>query len=290
MKISFRHKVFNVLNFIFMLLVGFVMFYPFYYIIIYSFSEPMQAAKGISFLPRGFTLANYETVFEIEGLGWAAFISVAKTVVGTVTSVLATSMFAYGLTKVELPGRKLMYRTVVLTMYVSGGIIPNYILLSNLHLKNTFLLYIIPGLISAFNLILVKTYMESLPIELEEAAQVEGAGYFKIYSSIIMPLSKPIIATISIFTAVNHWNSWFENLYLNTKPQLYTLQYIMYRLIQTKSITAEAVKANMVQSVQVTSVSIQMAVTVVAVVPILIVYPMFQKYFIGGIMIGAVKG
>jgi len=290
MKISKRHKVFNLLNFMLMVLIAFATLYPFYYIIIYSVSDPTMAGLGIYFLPKGFTLANYKTVFQIEGIGHAAYISVMRTLIGMTSTVMCSSMFAYGLSRKELPFRKFMYRLTVFSMYVGAGMIPTYLLFTTLHLKNTFWVYIIPCLVARYEVILIKTYMESLPNELAEAAQVEGAGFFQIYSKIMLPLSKPILATTAIFTSVGQWNSWGDNLFYNTKESLTTLQLMLYRLIQSQQITASTIDANLVNQIKVTPMSIQMTVTVVVVAPILLVYPYFQKHFIGGIMVGAIKG
>lgn len=290
MHYSVRRKWFEALNMGLLLLMGLACLYPFYYIFIYSVSDPLQAGQGIYLLPRGFTWKNYETVFQIENLARSAAVSVARTVIGTMLTVLCCAMLAYGLTKPALPLRKLMYRAIVVSMYVGAGLVPTYLLMASLHLRNHFLVYIVPLIIVPFYLILIKTYMEELPPELEEAAMVEGAGYFTIFGRIALPLSLPILATVAIFQAVNHWNAWVDNLYYVTDSRLMTLQLQLLNLIKSQSVSANAMDSNLINTIKVTPMSIQMTITVVVVLPMLLVYPYFQRYFIKGIMLGAVKG
>ncbi|WP_108992097.1 carbohydrate ABC transporter permease [Paenibacillus agaridevorans] len=290
MNYSKRYKVFELANVVLLFLIGFASLYPFYYIIIYSISDPMQASSGIGLWPKGFTSQNYQTVLKIDNLAHATFISIARTVIGTLLTVVCTAMFAYGLTKPILPMRKFMYRTVVISMYISAGLIPAYLLITELQLKNTFLVYIIPMIIVPFYLILIKTYMEDLPAEMEESAFVEGAGYFTVFRKIAFPLSMPILATVAIFQGVNQWNSWVDNLYYATDSNLMTLQLMLLNLIQTQSVSASVIDSNLVNTIKVTPLSLQMTITVVVVLPILLVYPYFQRFFIKGIMLGAVKG
>ncbi|MNW57754.1 L-arabinose transport system permease protein AraQ [compost metagenome] len=219
-------------------------------------------------------------------------ISIGRTVIGTLLTLLGCSLLAYGLTKKSTPLRKPMYILVVMTMYLNAGIIPGYLLMYNLNLLNTFWVYVIPGMINAFFLILMKTYFEQLPLELEEAAMVEGAGYFKIFWRIVLPLSKPILATIAIFAAVGQWNNWMDNLLYNTRQELMTLQLMLLRFLQSQSFSMRdaALLSAMGQGPQVTPTSLRMTITIIVIVPVFIIYPFMQRYFVKGIMIGAVKG
>lgn len=165
---------------------------------------------GVTLLPRGFTIFNYIKVMELKGIYNAFFVSVMRTVTGTALSVFANALLGYLFSRNEMPGRKFLYRMLILTMYVSSGLIPYYLMIKNYGLLNNFLVYIIPGAVAAFNVILIKTYIESLPDSLQESAMLDGAGYFIIFSKIVMPLCLPIIATIAVFSAVGNWNSWFE--------------------------------------------------------------------------------
>ncbi|WP_240941274.1 carbohydrate ABC transporter permease [Paenibacillus sp. HB172176] len=271
--------------------------YPFYYILIYSLSDPIEAQKGLFLWPVGFNLNSYADVFQIKAIYNALFISIVRTISGTCITVLSCSFLAYLLTRPELYLRKTIYRFVVITMFFNAGLIPYYMTIKSIGLMNSFLVYIIPTALSAFYVILIKTYIESLPESMFEAAMLDGAGFLRIYSLIVMPLSKPIIATIAVFSAVGHWNNWFDNYLFVSDPDLRTLQYLLYTyLTQAESIAAsvresgtanmEAMKNAMILSPQ----TVRMTLTMVVVLPILVVYPFCQKYFTQGIMLGAVKG
>ena len=289
---SLGSRIFDVVNVLLLLLLGIITLYPFWYVMMYSISEPMRAgAANFLLWPIGFQLDNYKTLFSQANIGHAAFISVSRTVLGTLGSVFCCSLFGYLLTKNLLPFRKLMYRMLVITMYLSPGLIPWYITMRMFGLKNNFLLYILPGLISAFNVILIKTYIESISPALEESALIDGAGYFTIYRKIIFPLCVPVLATVSIFTAVGQWNEWTDNMFLANIPELETLQYLLYRYLSSAEANLASMK-NQLKKVNfvVTPTSIKMTITMIVTLPIIIVYPMLQRYFVKGIMLGAVKG
>ena len=267
---------FQIFNYTLMLLATFVCVYPFWYIVIYTFSDAAKAGiKNPVFLPRG----------------------VLRTVVGTVAAVLVCSFLGYMFTKEEMPGRKFMYRFLVMTMYINGGLISTFIVMKSYGLLNTFWIYILPMMISAYNIVLIKTYMESLPASLEESAMLDGAGYIKVFTSIILPLSKPIIATVAVFVAVGHWNSWFDNhIYTRGESSLTTLQYLLYNYLNESQRLAEQIKnTSNLSSIEnamgtISPKGVRMTITVLASLPIFMVYPFMQKYFVKGIMIGAVKG
>ena len=275
--------------------------FPFYYIFINSISDNTMVANGeVMFWPKGIHLENYKQIFEINQIAYSFLVSIARTVLGTALALVATSLLGYALTRQELWHRKLWYRMIIATMYFNAGLIPWFMLMKNLHFLNNFFAYIIPGMISSFNLILFKTYVESIPPSLEESADLDGAGYLVKYFRIILPLSKPILATLLIFTAVGQWNDFMTTVYLVTDPKLFTLQYRLYQYLNEANSVAQMIKdmaaaggstaGLTTATTQLSPTSLKMAVTIVAVFPILCGYPIFQKYFVGGIMIGAVKG
>ncbi|NLD47134.1 MAG: carbohydrate ABC transporter permease [Clostridiaceae bacterium] len=288
---------FNGFNIAFMLIIIVVMVYPFWNTVAVSFNDSQDTLHGgITFFPRKFSLYNYKTVFKNHLLVTAAINSVLRTLLSTVFGVFISAVIAFVLSRQEFLWRKFVTRYFVVTMYVSAGLIPTYFLIKDLGLINNFLVYIIPGLISAFNVIVIKTFMQSLPPALTEAAEIDGAGYFRCFIQIILPCCKPVLATVALWCAVGAWNSWFDTfIYCSSKESLTTLQYEMMKMISA-SMNAATNKSGSdiygggVTIDAVTPVSMRAAVTVVASVPILFVYPFLQKYFVQGITIGSVKG
>ncbi|NBH83145.1 carbohydrate ABC transporter permease [bacterium C-53] len=279
-------------TYLIMILLMFICFYPFYYVFIYSISDSALAQKGISLFPKGVTLTNYMEVVKLDGIIRAFAVSLARTVIGTVVTVTACSFFAYLVTK-ELYGRKYIYRFVIITMYFNSGLIPYYLTMRAYHLTNTFWVYIIPGAISAYYVVLLKTFIESLPISLEESAKLDGAGYITVFFKIIFPLSKPILATITVFSAVAQWNNWFDNYIYVQSDRLKTLQLMLYEYLNQASQISQMSASSLQHGLGGTSVtaqSVRMAITMVATLPVLFVYPFMQKHFVKGIMLGAVKG
>ena len=271
--------------------------FPFYYLFINTISNNDLSARGlITLLPKEIHFQNYVQVFKIRGLSSAALISLARTVLGSSLTVLASAFVGYLMSKQDMLGHKLCYRFIVITMYFNAGIIPWYINMMNLKMLNSFWVYIIPTIVSPYNIILVKTYIESIPQVLEDAAQIDGAGYMMRFSKIILPVCVPILATITVFAAVGQWNSFQDTLYLITDSKLYTLQFILYRYMKEADALAAIIKSSesseMLANLAVTqtSTSIKMTVSMIVVLPILLVYPYFQRFFVKGIMIGAVKG
>lgn len=293
-RISAQERVFRVIIFAFMILAVVLCVYPFWYLIIYSLSDPSQAARGVWLLPKGFTLYAYQWIFRNTDFGHAFLVSAARTVIQTAFILLGSSLFAYLMTKREMIGRKFVYRFVIITMYLDAGLVPYYITMKSYHLNNSFLLYIIPGIINAYYVILIKTFIEQIPPSLEESALIDGAGFFKVYSKIIMPLSKPIIATIAVYAAVGSWNSWRDNYLLVRNPKLQTVQLLLYNCINEAQQLANSMKNGPVgaaaETMTMTPETIKMATTVIAVLPVMMVYPFLQKYFVKGVMMGAVKG
>jgi len=297
-KTSFGDKLISVITYFVYSIFAFVCVYPFYYIFINSISSNQLSDRGkIIFLPKEIHFTNYVSVMKLEGLFDAAKISLARTVVGTLVVVFTSAFLGYMFTSKNMWGRKFWYRFIAATMYFNAGIIPLYITMNNLKLTNNFWIYILPTAISPFYMILCKTFIEATPGELQEAALIDGAGTLTIFFRIMLPVIKPILATVAIFTAVSQWNSFQDTLIYVTDKKLNTLQYVLYQYItQSSSIKAllngSSSSANIAASMakMQTATSVRMTVTIVVVTPILLVYPFFQKYFTKGIMIGAVKG
>lgn len=296
-KVSKADHVFNFFNYLFFALITLICAYPFYYLIINSISANDLSANGlINFLPRKIHFQNYIDVLKMSGIGTAALVSVARTVIGTACTVLASAYLGFMFTQEKMWHRKLWYRLFVVTMYFNAGLIPMFMTMKTLHLTNSFWVYIIPAIVQPFNIIMVKTYVESIPRSLQEAAEIDGAGVLTVFFKVILPTSKPILATIAIWAAVGQWNSFQDTLIYITDQKLYSLQYLLYTYINQASSLASLVKstgnaaavANI--ATQQTSTSIRMTISVIVVLPILFIYPMFQKYFVKGIMIGSVKG
>ena len=284
---------FDVFNYALMIILIFVCVYPFYYILVYSISEPKEALKGIVFLPREPTLINYIQIFKLDNISNAFFISTGRTVIGTMMTIFGSSLFAYLMTKDELYFRKLMYRLSVISMYFSAGLIPWYLTMKFFGLKNTFLLYVVPSMVVVFYVVLIKTFIEQLPKALEESAMMDGAGYFKIFTKVIFPLSFPIIATVAVFSAVAQWNTFFDNFFLASSDHLQTLQLILYsylteaqQVVQNSNLD----DLNRGTASQISPESVRVTITMIVTVPVLLVYPFLQRYFVKGIMIGSLKG
>lgn len=288
---------FNLVNYFIFGLFTLICIYPFYYLVINTISSNELSANGvINFVPREIHFSNYLQVFKLNGLGTAAMVSLARTVIGTICTVLASAYLGFMFTQQKMWHRKLWYRLMVVTMYFNAGLIPMFMTMKILHLTNNFWVYIIPAIVQPFNIILVKTFMESMPISLQEAAEIDGAGVLTRFIKIVLPTSTPILATIAIFAAVGQWNSFQDTLIYITDQKLYSLQYLLYTYLNQASSLASMIKstgdvsavANLV--IKQTPTSIRMTISIVVVLPILFIYPMFQRYFVKGIMIGSVKG
>ncbi|GEL13540.1 ABC-type sugar transport system, permease component [Lapidilactobacillus concavus DSM 17758] len=265
--------------------------YPIINTIAVSLNDGLDALKGGIYLtPRKFTLENYKSVLTQSTLLNAAFITVSRTVIATLLQVFLTSLLAYILSRKEFLFRKPITLLFIFTMYFNAGMIPNYLLMQRLHLLNTFLVYIIPGLLSAFNMLVIRTYMNGLSDSFVESAQMDGASYLTIFWRIIMPLSKPVLATVALFVAVGQWNSWFDAMLYNGFTQrLSTLQYELMKLLSSVTNQSQSVESMKHSSSMVTPTSIRAATTIVTMLPIVMLYPFLQKYFIGGLTIGGVK-
>lgn len=289
--------IFNIFNYLFFGLFTLSCIFPFCYIFINTISSNEYVRTGaVTLLPRGLTVSNYIAMGNVGDLWNSFFITILRTFIGTALSVFASALAGYLMTKNQLWQKKIWYRAIVITMYFNAGLIPLYLNLSMLGLTDTFWVYIIPCIVSPYNIILVKTYIESIPREIEESAFIDGAGYWTIFRKMILPLSKPILATITIFGAVGHWNSFQDSLIYNANsPELYTMQHRLYVYLNSSSNLAALV--NGASSSDTTALAnaansktIQYTISMVTIIPILLVYPFLQKYFEKGIMLGAVKG
>ena len=275
---------------------AFICVYPFYYIFINTISDNKMSERGeVLWYPVKMHFDNYKAAMQIPSLGQAAFISVSRTVIVTVLVVLVSAFMAYMFTRDTLWKRKLCFRFVMVTMYFNAGVIPWYLTMMNLKLTNNFLGYVLPGLIAPFYILLTKTYIEGISKSLQEAAEIDGAGILAIFARVILPVSTPILSTIAIFSAVNQWNAFQDTLLLMTDEKLFTLQFVLYRYLQSSSslasiVTSSSAAAGLMAANAQTQTSIRMTVTTIVALPILIVYPFFQRFFVKGIMIGSVKG
>lgn len=260
-----------------------------------SFNDGKDAARGgVYFWPRVFTLQNYAEVFKDGSLINAYKITVARTLIGTFMSLVVTSFAAFALNQTELPGRKIITFLITFTMLFGGGTIPTYIQYNELGLLDTFWVYVIPSLVSVTYLIMMRSFFDSLPYALQEAAKLDGCGYFGIFFRIMLPLSKPVLAVVGLYTAVNHWNDWFAGAFYMTSDKLWPVQTVLQQMLsramsasQTIQNVSDAIAAN---KNTVTTDSLKMAAVIITTVPILCVYPFVQKYFAKGTLIGAIKG
>ena len=295
-KWTVEQIIFTTLNTTFLLALAAVMVYPLLNTLAISLNDGNDAVRGgIGIWPRVFSLQNYNVVFNMSTIYQAFFMSVLKTVVVVATNLFFTSMLAYALSRKEFIFRRPITLIFVLTMYFDAGLIPNYLLIKDLGMLNSFQAYWVPTIISAFNLIILRTYMKSIPEEIIESARMDGAGEFRMWWQIVMPLCKPALAVVGLFVAVGSWNSWLDTLLYNSgDPALSTLQYELQKLLASSmnagmnSVAATGAAASGGQIT--TPIALRSAITMVAAVPILFVYPFLQKHFVSGLTIGSVKG
>ena len=297
-RLTANDVIFNIFAYLLFGIFVIICIFPFYYIFINSISSPAAVtSKAVTFWPQGFSLETYKAVIEVKDIGQAFLITITRTILATALMVLASGIIGYLVTKQEMWHRKLWYRLLVVTMYFNAGIIPWYLNMAMLGLTNNYMVYIVPAIVAPYNIILVKTYIESIPAEMEESAFIDGAGYAVIFRKIIWPLSKPILATITIFGAVGNWNSFTDSLMLmQSKPQLQTLQHKLYNYLDSASDLKavidnpdSAIIRHAMDNAAFASV-IKYTVSMISIIPTLIVYPFMQRYFEEGIMLGAVKG
>lgn len=278
-------------NTVLLILIAFVTLYPFYYILIASFNAGTDTAQGgLVLFPREFTLENYQYFFSKQQWVEAFGITVLRTLTGTLISILFTSLVAYGLSKPDLLFRKVYYLIVIIAMNVSGGLITYYVVLRNIHLLNTFWVYIIPTMLSLFFLLIAVSFFQEIPAELAESARMDGASELGIFFRIILPVSLPLLATMCLFLGAGQWNSWLDSAYFVQSTHLRTLAYRMMEVINQANMSADAGAAQYTAQAKVTSFSVQATAMIISVFPIICVYPFVQKYFVQGMMLGSVKG
>ena len=292
LKSSAMDKVFVACNTIFLVLFVIITLYPVLNTVAISFNDGIDAVRGgIHLWPRIFTLSNYKTVLNQQNIITGAVVSVARTVLGTIFALVTNALLAYVVSRKRFLFRSQLSLFWVITMYVNGGMIPTLVLYRNLNLTNTFWVYVIPGMISAFNVLVLRTYMEGLPSALEESAMIDGANDFTIFTRIISPLCKSVYATVALFVAVGHWNSWFDAMLYNRMNAEYTtLQYELMKLLSSvMQQSGSATTGGNTAAAAVTPVTVRAAATVVTMLPIILLYPFLQRYFVSGMTIGSVK-
>ena len=283
--------IYHVIMYTVFAVIGLICIYPFYYLLICTISNNKLVEVGkITFYPIGIHFQNYVSIFKLDNLLNATVVTLARTILSVIVNLMMTSYVAYLFTKQIMWKRKFWYRFVVITMYFTAGLIPVYLNIRSLGLLNKFWVYIVPGMISVYNMVLVKTYIESIPESLEESAQMDGAGYLTRYFRIILPLSKPILATVALFISVGEWNDFFNTKLYVTNPKLYTLQFLLYEYLQQINAAQDQIDNGMMDAVQLNATSIRLTLTAVVTIPIICVYPFIQKYYVKGIMLGSVKG
>ncbi len=284
---------FDYLNYTVLILLALITIFPFIYVIAGSFNLGSDYMRGgVYFFPRVISLDNYTMIFNDKRLFVGFQNTVARTVLGTVTGVLFTAIVSYGMSRKDLPAKKLIYWFNIFTMFFGGGLIPYFLLLKQLTLMNTFWVYIIPALYSVFNMIVFSNFFREIPEELHESAVVDGAGEFTILFKLYLPLSKPVLATIALWVGVGHWNSFFDSMVFTTDPNLSTLQLFLVKLIKEASVAqgeaATKIPSQVLKTVSI--VTIRYAAIVISSIPIFAVYPFMQKYLVKGVMLGSVKG
>ncbi len=296
-RTSVGDQIFNVINYVVYTLFTIICIFPFYYLFINTVSDNELVKRGlINFYPKGFNVDNYIALREVGDLGTSFIVTISRTLIGTALMVIASAFVGYIVTKQEMWHRSFWYRFLVITMYFNAGLIPWYLNMALLGLTKNYLAYIIPTIVAPYNIILVKTYIESIPAELEESAFIDGASYMVVFRKLIWPLSKPILATIAIFGAVGHWNSFQDSLILmQGNEKLFTLQHRLYNYLNQSSnlgtlMSQGGTAAQQAMEQALNSKVIKYTISMVSVIPIFCVYPFMQRYFEKGIMLGAVKG
>ncbi len=290
-KKTLADQIFVICNTIFMVVFVVITLYPVLNTLAISFNDGVDTVRGgIHLIPRKFTLQNYYTVLHKQNMVTGAYITVLRTVVGTFLALAANALLAFIVSRKRFLFKSQLSLFWVITMYVNGGLIPTFLLYKNLHLTGTFWVYVIPGTVSAFNMLVLRTYMVGLPDSLEESAQLDGAGYMTIFVKIISPLCKPVYATVALFVAVGQWNSWFDAMLYNRMSDKYTtLQYELMKLLSSVMQQSGSADSARNSANSITPASIRAAATIATMLPIVCLYPFLQRYFVTGLTIGGVK-
>lgn len=287
---STADKVFNVANAFFLCCLACLSIYPFLYTLSLSFTPANDAAAGIvKLIPDTITLTSYKMVLGNPEIVTGYVNTILRTIIGTISTLLVTSMFAYPLSRPNMPYRKLLTFIVILTMIFHGGLVPSYLIINNLELTNNRLVYILPHLIAAFNVIIIKNFFLQIPESLCEAAKIDGANELYIFFKIYLPLSKPVLATVGLWTAVMHWNIWFDAMIYISDDSLQVLQTFLRRIVIESNIDLAEIGASEIETSSFTPETIKAATVIITILPMLIIYPFVQKYFVKGINVGGVK-
>ncbi|NEW07568.1 carbohydrate ABC transporter permease [Paenibacillus sp. SYP-B3998] len=294
MKFAFEDRIFSIVTHIALALLAFVTFYPFWNSAVIAFNEGTDTSLGgITFWPREFTLENFEIVLKdiriLKGFG----ISISRTVVGTFLTIAATAIFAYGMSRKELIGRGYYMVFCIITLYFGGGLIPTYILIRNLGMFDSFWVFVIPSIISVWSMIIFRTFFREIPPGLEDSARIDGCGYWGTFLRVVLPLSGPVIATLSLFTAIAHWNDWFvASIYINNNDLL-PVQTLLKQTLDSNiasELNADTAAASFLAKRQsFTTKSLTMATMMVTAIPIILVYPFLQRFFVKGVLVGSLK-
>jgi putative aldouronate transport system permease protein len=274
-----------------MIIFSIMVLYPFLYSLAYSLSDSVAVAtRNVTIFPIGFTIENYSNVFKNHRIFNSFYVSILRTVCGALWTLTVTGLASYGISKRDIPFNRLLTFFLIIPMYVTGGLIPTYVLMFKLKLYNNFLVYILPHGFWAFNMLLMRTYFDTIPVEMEESARLDGAGDLRIFARIILPVSMPIIAVIAMYSGVWQWNSWFDAMLYITRPELKPLQAVLQQMIlESYTSTLQLAQGGHIAEKQASPEGIRLATMMITVAPIVIVYPFFQKHFVRGVMIGAVK-
>jgi len=287
-------RVADVLIYFVLVVVAIVTLYPFLNVLAISFNDSTDSVRGgITIFPRKFTLENYKAIFTYDTLSTGFKISLLRTLIGSFLGLMSASMLAYTLARRDFQGRRFVSTYLAITMYVTAGLIPFYILIKDLNMMNTFAVYVFPGIVSAFNVFVIRSFMDGIPYEVQESAKIDGANDFTIYWRVILPMTKPALATIGLFLAVAQWNAWFDTyLYNGSSEHLTTLQYELVKVLQSTTNNSGDYRSMTVNQAAstVSPDSVKMAITIFVSVPILLVYPFLQRYFVKGLTLGSVKG
>lgn len=294
---STSRKIFNFINVFFLVLLMASVLFPYLNVLAKSFNDGNDTMRGgITIYPREFSLQNYDAILGDDAFGRAFIVSVCSVVLGTLLSILVQFMAAYVFLHKDMFGSKLLYVFLIIPMYFGGGIVPTYILYSQIGLINNYMVYFLPGCFSFYNMIIIRSYMSSLPYSLHEAAKIDGANDLCVFFKIILPLAKPILATIALWTAVGIWSDWTTPLYCITKSKMYNLQYLLVQVLKeaekvSQLITQAALRGEIIETknTTITTEGVKCAQMIVSTIPIVIIYPFLQKYFIQGVTLGAVK-
>lgn len=294
-KKSRGDKIFDVFLYLLMLIIMIITIYPFWTQVVISLdgggAESAAYSSGVVLFPSELSLASYKLAFQYDAM-WSGYLNtIYRTVLGVILSIIFSTLTAYPLAKRKLPGNKVFTSIILFTMLFGGGMIPSYLLIQELGLYNTIWALVLPGMIGAFNVMIIRNFFRAIPEELEESAVVDGAGYGTIFIRLILPLSKPVLATVALWVGVGHWNAWFDSMIYISDPDRQVLQVVLRKIIlENNTSDLTLIMQKMSNASEFTGRQLQATMIMFSIIPMIIVYPFVQKYFVKGIMIGAVKG